>query len=171
MRTLNQFLSESKGKKGLWDNVWAKRRRGEKPAKKGDPDYPDSKAWKNVQNESFIPPQAVADAAKRGLEAREKASPSDKGGFTVKQASKHGIGSGVQRAVNLKNRDALSLKTVKQMHSFFSRHEGNYRKARQRGEKPSESRAIQAWLLWGGDPGRTWAAKILRQEENKDEKS
>ena len=28
------------GKKGLWDNIHAKRKRGEKPAKKGDKDYP-----------------------------------------------------------------------------------------------------------------------------------
>ena len=28
------------GKKGRWDNIHAKRKRGEKPAKKGDKDYP-----------------------------------------------------------------------------------------------------------------------------------
>ena len=28
------------GKRGLWDNIHAKRKRGEKPAKKGDKDYP-----------------------------------------------------------------------------------------------------------------------------------
>ena len=28
------------GKKGLWDNIHAKRKRGEKPAKPGDKDYP-----------------------------------------------------------------------------------------------------------------------------------
>ena len=27
-------------KRGLWDNIHAKRKRGEKPAKKGDKDYP-----------------------------------------------------------------------------------------------------------------------------------
>ena len=30
----------AEGKKGLWDNIHAKRKRGEKPAKKGDKDYP-----------------------------------------------------------------------------------------------------------------------------------
>ena len=34
-------LGEGK-KKGLWDNIHAKRKRGEKPAKKGDKDYPDT---------------------------------------------------------------------------------------------------------------------------------
>ena len=36
-------------KRGLWDNVHAKRKRGEKPAKKGDDDYPDEEAWKDAQ--------------------------------------------------------------------------------------------------------------------------
>lgn len=34
---------------GLWDNIHAKRKRGEKPAKPGDEDYPDAKAWKKAQ--------------------------------------------------------------------------------------------------------------------------
>ena len=41
-------LNEKK-KKGLWDNVHAKRKRGEKPAKKGDKDYPDEKSWQAAQ--------------------------------------------------------------------------------------------------------------------------
>ena len=40
---------KKKKKKGLWDNVHAKRKRGEKPAKKGDDDYPDEEAWKDAQ--------------------------------------------------------------------------------------------------------------------------
>ena len=36
-------------KKGLWDNIRAKKKRGEKPAKKGDKDYPDEKSWKAAQ--------------------------------------------------------------------------------------------------------------------------
>ena len=37
----------SEGKKGLWDNIHAKRKRGEKPAKPGDKDYPKTL---NVEN-------------------------------------------------------------------------------------------------------------------------
>ena len=36
-----QSLDEGK-KKGLWDNIHAKRKRGEKPAKPGDKDYPET---------------------------------------------------------------------------------------------------------------------------------
>lgn len=45
---LKESLQEKK-KKGLWANIEAKRNRGEKPAKPGDEDYPDEKAWKAAQ--------------------------------------------------------------------------------------------------------------------------
>ncbi|MAZ31193.1 MAG: hypothetical protein CMP57_03760 [Flavobacteriales bacterium] len=41
--------SVEEGKKGLWANVHAKKKRGEKPAKPGDEDYPDEEAWKDAQ--------------------------------------------------------------------------------------------------------------------------
>lgn len=46
VKLFEEFLEE---KKGLWDNVWAKRKRGEKPAKPGDEDYPDEDAWDSAQ--------------------------------------------------------------------------------------------------------------------------
>lgn len=39
-------------RKGLWANIHAKRERGEAPAKPGDADFPDSKQWKKVTQES-----------------------------------------------------------------------------------------------------------------------
>jgi hypothetical protein len=41
VKLFEDFLNE----KGLWDNVWAKRKRGEKPAKPGQKGYPDEKSW------------------------------------------------------------------------------------------------------------------------------
>lgn len=43
-------LNESK--KGLWANIHAKRSRGEKPAKKGQKDFPDKKAWEKAKAKS-----------------------------------------------------------------------------------------------------------------------
>tara|TARA_B100000287_G_scaffold427504_1_gene477248 strand:- start:741 stop:1205 length:465 start_codon:yes stop_codon:yes gene_type:complete len=40
--------------KGLWANIHAKRKRGEKPAKPGDKDYPDSKTWKKLTKEEWV---------------------------------------------------------------------------------------------------------------------
>lgn len=48
IQTFENFLEEGK-KKGLWANIAAKRKRGEKPAKPGDKDYPDKKAFKAAQ--------------------------------------------------------------------------------------------------------------------------
>ena len=60
----------------------------------------------------FTPLKNVADEAAKGLKYRRKANPSDRGGLTPEEAGKQGIGSGVQRAVNLKNRDEVSPETA-----------------------------------------------------------
>ena len=48
--TFESFVNE----KGLWDNMWAKRKRGEKPAKPGDEDYPKKDAWKQAQESEEV---------------------------------------------------------------------------------------------------------------------
>lgn len=45
MKHVKVFESFVEEKRGLWDNVHAKRKRGEAPAKPGDEDYPDEEAW------------------------------------------------------------------------------------------------------------------------------
>tara|TARA_X000001036_G_C20660368_1_gene798669 strand:- start:1663 stop:1923 length:261 start_codon:yes stop_codon:yes gene_type:complete len=40
-----KMKSPLKGKKGMWANIHAKRKRGEAPAKPGDPDRPSKKEW------------------------------------------------------------------------------------------------------------------------------
>lgn len=119
---------------------------------------------------NFKPPESVANAAKKGLEYRQKASPSNKGGLTVSEAAKQGIGSGVQRAVNLKNRDEVSPETIGKMVAFFSRHEKNKGIAPEHKSEPWNDKGHVAWLLWGGDPGRTWAEKVKGQMEAADKK-
>lgn len=110
---------------------------------------------------TFTPPEGARSAASRGLKLREKWK---RGGLSNSEASSEGIGSGVQRAVNLKNGDAISLSTVKRMHAFFSRHAKNYRP----GEKESDggpTAGTIAWLLWGGNAGKSWAAGIVERVE------
>lgn len=46
---LRSLIRNSLMEAGLWDNVHAKRKRGETPAKKGDKDYPDEDSWKAAQ--------------------------------------------------------------------------------------------------------------------------
>jgi len=106
--------------------------------------------------QSFSPPSSVRAAARRGLELRKKHG---KGGLTTQEAGKQGIGSGVARASDLAGGSAMSYETIKRMAAFFSRHEKN----KSGGE---DDAGYIAWLLWGGDAGRAWAARIIKMVES-----
>jgi hypothetical protein len=98
------------------------------------------------------PPATVAAAARRGLELRAEYR---RGGTAV----------GVARARDLGNRRTLTIETVKRMLAYFTRHEIDLEApAAKRGNPGYPSAGYIAWLLWGGDAGRTWARKIIRQE-------
>jgi hypothetical protein len=111
---------------------------------------------------SFIPPKAVQKAAALGLDLRRQYG---RGGLSNKQASEQGIGSGVQRAVNLSNGDALTLDTIKRMKAFFDRHKV-YKDKGYHDSKDSAS--YISWLLWGGDPGYEWAKQIVADNKQED---
>jgi len=106
-----------------------------------------SKSFKST--ETYKPTEEMARNAARGLEWREKYG---RGGTAV----------GVARANQLKNRENLSERTVKRMHSYFSRH-GNYRSSfyEFRDGEPTTWRI--AWELWGSDAGRDWASRIAEK--------
>lgn len=115
---------------------------------------------------NFIPPKSVRKAAALGLKLRREASPNNKGGLSVKQAKEAGVGSGVQRAVNLKNGDQMSPETIKRMYSFFSRHSVFVKNH----SKNPPNRSYISHLIWGGDPGFRWCKKIYKMMKRADEK-
>ncbi len=97
------------------------------------------------------PTEAMANAAKRGLDMRREFG---RGGTAV----------GVARANQLVRRENLSPSTVRRMHSFFSRHEVDKRAGGFReGEDGYPSAGKVAWLLWGGDSGQSWARRKVEQ--------
>lgn len=102
---------------------------------------------------SHVPPQGARAAARRGLELRREYG---RGGTAV----------GVARARDIANGKALSDDTIGRMVSFFARHEGN----RGSGSESPPSNGYIAWLLWGGDPGRTWANAVWRRIKREREK-
>lgn len=107
---------------------------------------------------NFKPPVSVSNAAKTALEWKEKYKNEVKGGTQV----------GWTRANQLANREELSPETIKRMKAFFDRHQGNEKvKA---GDKPWEDNGKVAWLIWGGDPGYSWAKKVVKQMESADKK-
>ena len=95
--------------------------------------------------ETYKPTEAMAKEAQRGLDWRKEYG---RGGTLV----------GVARANQLVNRENLSERTVKRMHSYFSRHEVDKQgQGFSPGEEGYPSAGRIAWALWGGDPGQSWA--------------
>lgn len=104
------------------------------------------KSFETKTTETFKPTEEMSKVASRALEWRAKYG---RGGTAV----------GVKRANQIKNREDLSLNTIKRMYSFFSRH-SNYRSTHYefRDGEPTTWRI--AWDLWGSDAGRDWATNI-----------
>jgi HK97 family phage major capsid protein/HK97 family phage prohead protease len=101
--------------------------------------------------EGHKPTESMREAAKRGLELRKRWR---RGGTQV----------GVARARDIVNNATLSPSTIKRMHSFFSRHANNYEK--HYNEKKADggpSPFKVAWLLWAGNPGRSFAASKSKE--------
>lgn len=90
----------------------------------------------------YIPPEPVSAAARKGLALRQKFH---RGGTMV----------GVARACDLKDRKPLSDDVMKRMAAFFARHNIDKR-AENFGNDNDPSAGYVAWLLWGGDAGKTW---------------
>jgi len=60
MKRIESFKSYNE-KRGLWDNVHDKKKRGEAPAKPGDEDYPKADAWKDAQESVVTEEDTLAE--------------------------------------------------------------------------------------------------------------
>ena len=70
---------------------------------------------------------------------------------------------GIARARDLMNGKSLSFSTVKRMLSYFQRHEVD----KQGSTWSEQGKGWQAWMGWGGDPGYSWARKIVESKNSK----
>lgn len=93
----------------------------------------------------LTPPESVARAAAKGLKLRQEFH---RGGTQI----------GVARARDLSHRRPLSEDTVRRMASYFARHAVD-RQAKGFGDADNPSAGWIAWLLWGGDEGRSWCER------------
>jgi hypothetical protein len=107
------------------------------------------KAYEEID---FTPPKGVREAAELGLALR-------------REHGRGGTAIGIARARDLSDGDNMTPETIKRMVSFFARHRVDL-------DAPSNSDRSDpgypgagriAWLLWGGDPGDTWASKVNDQ--------
>ena len=117
-----------------------------------------SPSVKQYEDIDFTPPQGVRDEAAKGLEWRREYN---RGGTEV----------GVARARDLSNGRTISPDTARRMYSYFQRHEVDKQgEGWSPGEDGFPSAGRIAWALWGGDPGFTWAKKLVGQMEAEDER-
>ena len=94
---------------------------------------------------AFRPTDEMSRAAQRGLRMRAQQPRSNRGGTAV----------GLARANQFANRELVSLDTVRRTFAFLSRAAEFYKPG-------SESPGTQAYLLWGGPAGLSWARQILK---------
>ena len=94
----------------------------------------------------FLPPEKVAENAKKALEWKEK--------YNVKAGTRVGW----IRANQLANRKPVSLDIVKRI-ARFERHRKN---AEYVGE-PYKDKGKVMWEAWGGDEGIKWAKRVLEK--------
>lgn len=98
---------------------------------------------------SYRAPAGARDEAARGLAWRQEFN---RGGTSI----------GVARARDLVNNRPLSESTVRRMASYFARHEVDKQgQGWSPGEAGYPSAGRIAWALWGGDPARTWANRLV----------
>lgn len=100
-----------------------------------------------------VAPGFMKDAARKALEIREKLPPSRKYGTLV----------GLARANQIVSGENLSLKTLVRMRSYLLRARANYRQAKNEGKTAENSKAIGAYLLWGGPRALGWVNKEIKR--------
>lgn len=125
------------------------------------------KSLAELKKTSFEVPASVRKAAAKGLELRKEFN---RGGLSIQEASKQGIGSGVARARDL-IKGKVSFDTVKRMRGYFSRHAVDSKAKGDEsrgfwGKDSNPSSGYIAWLLWGGDPAKRWVESILKNIED-----
>lgn len=107
----------------------------------------------------FVPPKGAKEAAEKAIEWKKKYKDEVKGGTII----------GWKRASQLASGMKMSPKTIRRMHSFFSRHKNNKKVDAEDKERPWKDNGYVAWLIWGGDAGATWSAKVVNQMNKADE--
>ena len=104
----------------------------------------------------FTPPAGVREEAARGLRWRKEYR---RGATMV----------GVARARDLSNGKKISPSTARRMKSYFARHEVDKKgQGWNPGDEGFPSAGRIAWACWGGDPGRSFCEKLVRQMEARD---
>ena len=112
-----------------------------------------SKSFKAESYDNY--PQGATNNARRMIEWREKYG---------RDEVRAGTPTGWTRASQLANREALSLSTVKRVHSFLARHKDNAKIDPKFKDTPWKDKGYVAYNLWGGAAMVSWAKRISENE-------
>lgn len=108
-----------------------------------------------AEDDTHRPPAGVREEGQRALDWISEGHAGD--GFTD---------VGRRRAAQLANGEPVSVRTIRRMANYLSRHQGD---AKAEGWRPGEdgypSPGRVAWAAWGGDPAIPWTRGILRSED------
>ncbi len=100
-----------------------------------------------ASNINMRPPEGVRSACKRGLALK-----GEHGGDGLTSAA-------VAWAKKLAAGQPISTEKARKMNAYFARHKVD----RKPGWDSPPTPGYVAWLLWGGDAGRSWSAKLVKQ--------
>jgi len=123
------------------------------------PTHLDPKGGQQVLLEGHPIPDKVKETAKEGIELR-------------KEYNRGGTPAAIQMARDLITKDELSLPKIKAMKTYFFRNKTQVQKG-EAGHRPSSTTIPSdewiAWQLYGGNPGRDWAERILNPKKEKED--
>ena len=94
-----------------------------------------------------VAPANIRKIARKVLDVRK----------TLPKSRQAGTPVGLARANQLANGDNLSLQTLIRMRSYLVRARENYKRAKAQGKNRENSKAIQAYELWGSTSALRWA--------------
>ncbi len=103
-------------------------------------------------DDTYKPPASVAKAGRKALEVRSEKPKSQRAMTPV----------GLRRAAQLANREPVSVRTLRRMLGYLSRHLVD----KQGSTWNEKGKGWQAWHGWGGDAGARWAASTLRKNDS-----
>lgn len=136
-----------------------------------DNDADARRAYEDLGIETYSPAEYLAEEERAidpdGYEPTEEMrAEAERGLAWRREFGRGGTAVGVARARDISNRVRLPIQTVRRMTSYFARHEIDKQgQGFSSGEDGYPSAGRIAWALWGGDPAKTWASRIIAEAE------
>ena len=146
--TMQRMHKTAGSKPGLWANIHAKRKRGEKPAKPGDKDYPDSKSWQKTTKESAALLATVLEKIAKSPAWQRSEGKNEEGGLNAKGRASYNkaTGGNLKAPVTQKNPKG---KAKSRRASFCARMGGMKKKLTgSKTKKDPDSRINKALRKW-----------------------